>query len=215
MNVVDVGILVIVGLLAVGGLRRGFLLGVVDLLAFGLALVVAARAAEIIARPLRNWGIAEPLASGAGFVIIAVASLAIIGLAGRILLSPLGMFAAGTPLGWANSVLGLLPGAVRGLAVAALLLMLLAALPAEFGLRGQLAASRLAEPVTRTTSEALEAGLAWAGIDPGGLRAFFQAPGPGNRLPRDRIATRIGAGSNGMLAESPAWHVESAWHFGR
>src|SRR5918998_6167912 len=100
MNAVDVGILVIVGLFAVGGLRRGFLLGLVDLIAFGLSLVVAARLAGSVAGPLIDWGLPEELAAGAGFVIAAVISLAVIGLAARVLLAPLTALSASTPLGW-------------------------------------------------------------------------------------------------------------------
>ncbi len=166
MNVIDIGILVIVGLFAVGGLRRGFMLGMVDLVAFGLAIVVAARLAGTIAEPLIDRDLPAELAAGAGFVIAAVVSFAIIGLVVRILLSPLGGFGAGTPLGWVNSVLGLLPGAVRGLAIAALLVLIVSAFPPELGLREPLADSRLAAPIAQTGREALDSGLAWAGIDP-------------------------------------------------
>ncbi|MGH2618055.1 MAG: CvpA family protein, partial [Thermomicrobiales bacterium] len=161
------------------GLRRGFLLGLVDLVAFGLALVVAARLGGSIAEPLRDRGISGELAAGAGFVIAAVISLAVIGLAARILLAPLGTLASGTPMGWANSVLGLLPGAIRGLAVAALLVLLLAAVPSDFGLREPLANSRLAGPIAETGREVLDVGLAWAGIDPRAFGVPYQPPASG------------------------------------
>ena len=169
MNVVDVGILVVVGFFAVGGLRRGFLLGLVDLAAFVLALIVAARVGGSVAAPLIARDIPNELAMGAGYLIAAVVSLAVIGLAVRVLLAPLGTLGAGTPLGWFNSVLGLLPGALRGLAIAALALLLAAAAPAELGWRDDLAISRLAAPVMETGRRALDAGLTWAGIDPRAL----------------------------------------------
>jgi uncharacterized membrane protein required for colicin V production len=165
MNAVDIGILVIVGLCAVGGLRRGFLLGIIDLIAFGLAIVVAARLTATVAAPLRAWGLTQSIAMSVGFVIAVVVSMAVIGLVGRILLSPLGAIASGTPLGWANGVLGLLPGAVRGLAIAALIVIVLQELPPELGLRPAIAGSRLAQPLVQTGREVLVAGLAWAGID--------------------------------------------------
>ena len=165
MNVVDVVILVVVGLFAVSGMRRGFLFGLVDLIAFGLAIVAAARLAGTMAEPLRDRGIPEELATGAGFIISGVVSLAVIGLAARVLLAPLGTLGAGTPLGWANSVLGLLPGALRGLALAALLVLLAVALPAEFQLQEPLRESRLAQPIAETGRDALDTGLEWAGID--------------------------------------------------
>jgi uncharacterized protein YkwD/uncharacterized membrane protein required for colicin V production len=174
MNAVDVGILVIVGLFAVGGLRRGFLLGIVDLIAFGLSLVVAARLSATVANPLIDWGLPEELAAGAAFMIVAVVSLAVIGLAARVLLAPLGALSASTPLGWVNGVLGLLPGAVRGLAIAALVVLVVSALPPEFGLREPLAASRLAAPIAETGRKALDTGLAWAGVDPRSLGIPYQ-----------------------------------------
>ncbi|MBW3634100.1 MAG: CvpA family protein, partial [Chloroflexi bacterium] len=97
MNAVDLVILVVVGLFAVGGLRRGFLFGLVDLVAFGLAIVVAAHLATSVAEPLRDQGIPVELATGAGFVIAGVVSLAVIGLAARVLLAPLALLGAGTP----------------------------------------------------------------------------------------------------------------------
>jgi membrane protein required for colicin V production len=165
MNVVDVAILVVVGLFAVGGMRRGFLFGLVDLLVFGLAIVAAARLAQSVAQPLRDRGIPAELATSAGFIIAGVVNLAVIGLAARVLLAPLGTLGAGTPLGWANGVLGLLPGALRGLALAALLVLLASALPVELQLQEPLRESRLARPIAVTGRGALDRGLEWAGID--------------------------------------------------
>jgi membrane protein required for colicin V production len=179
MNAIDIGILVIVGLFAVGGLRRGFLLGVVDLVAFGLAVVVAARLASSVAAPLREIGLSDSLAAGAGFVIAVVVSMAVIGLAGRILLAPLGAIGAGTPLGWANGILGLLPGALRGLAIAALLVMVLLEIPPEFGLRAAINQSRLAQPLVTSGREVLNAGLEWAGIELWTLGGLGQSAGAG------------------------------------
>lgn len=183
MNAIDLGILIVIGLFAVGGLRRGFLLGLVDLVAFALSLVVAARLAGSVAEPLRNLGLSGELAAGAGFVIVAIVSLAVIGLAARVLLAPLGALGSATPLGWANSILGLLPGVVHGFAVAALLVLLLSAFPSELGIRGPLADSRLAAPIAATGREALDAGLAWAGIDPSALGIPYRSPGPGAIAP--------------------------------
>jgi uncharacterized protein YkwD/uncharacterized membrane protein required for colicin V production len=173
MNAVDIGILIIIGLFAVGGLRRGFMLGVVDLVAFGLAIVFAARAADFVARPLLDWGFPEGIATAAGFIIAAIVSYALIGLAVRVIVAPLGAFGGSASLAWVNGILGLLPGAVRGLAIAALALMFASALPPEFGWRAQVADSQLAAPLTRAGRGAWHTGLTWAGVDPstiGGLQ---------------------------------------------
>jgi uncharacterized protein YkwD/uncharacterized membrane protein required for colicin V production len=180
MSAVDIGILAIVGLFAVGGMRRGFLLGIVDLVAFGLSLIVAARLGGAVAGPLIEWGLPAELAAGAGFVIATVVSLAVIGLAARVLLAPLGTLGANTPLGWVNGVLGLLPGAVRGLAIAALVVIVISALPPELGLRERLAESRLAAPIAETGRKALDAGLAWAGVDPRSLGILTHPPAAGS-----------------------------------
>jgi uncharacterized membrane protein required for colicin V production len=165
VNLIDVAILVVVGLFAVGGMRRGFLLGLVDLAVFGLSIIVAARLARSVGDPLRERGIPIELANGAGLVIVGVVSFAAIGLAARVLLAPLAALGAGTPLGWANGVLGLLPGALRGLAVAALLVLLVSALPPELEQRKYLQGSLLAPPILDFGSDVLDTGLAWAGID--------------------------------------------------
>ena len=165
MNIVDVVILVIVGLFAVGGMRRGFLLGLVDLVVFGLSIIVAAHLGGSVGEPLRERGIPIVLANGAGLVIAGVVSLAVIGFAARVLLAPLGALGAGTPLGWANGVLGLLPGALRGLAVAALLVLLVSALPPELEQPVSLRKSILARPILNFGLDVLDTGLAWAGID--------------------------------------------------
>lgn len=166
MNAVDLAILIVVGFSAVTGLRRGFMLGIVDLFAFALALIAGARLTELLAAPLRQRGLPNPLAAGIGFFIAAVVTYAILGFAVRMLLAPLGAFGAGTPLGWVNGVLGLIPGALRGLALAALLVITLAALPAELGLQRYFVSSQFAVPLAASGREALDAGMAWAGVDP-------------------------------------------------
>jgi membrane protein required for colicin V production len=174
MNAVDLAILIVVGFSAVTGLRRGFMLGMVDLFAFALALVAGARLTELVAGPLHARGIPNPLAAGIAFFIAAVVTYALLGFAVRLLLAPLGAFGAGTPLGWVNGVLGLIPGAVRGLALAAFLVIALTALPPELGVHRYLITSQLAAPLATSGREALDSGLAWAGVD---LRSLgFPAP---------------------------------------
>src|SRR5918997_2169428 len=165
MNIADVVILVVVGLFGVGGMRRGFLLGLVDLVVFGLSIIVAAHLARSVGEPLQERGIPIELANGAGLIIVGVVSLAVIGLAARVLLAPLTALGAGTPLGWANGVLGFLPGALRGLALAALLVLLASALPPELEERTSLRGSMLARPILNLGIDVLDTGLAWAGID--------------------------------------------------
>ena len=180
MSAVDIGILAIIGLFAVRGMQRGFILGIVDLVAFGLSLIVAARLGGSVADPLINWGLPAELGVGAGFLIAAVISLAVIGLAARVLLAALATLGASTPLGWFNGVLGLIPGTVRGLAIAALVVLVVSALPPELKLRERFAESRLATPVAETGRKALDAGLVWAGVDTRSLGIPYRPPAAGS-----------------------------------
>lgn len=169
MNSIDVIILIIVGTSAIGGLRRGFLLGVADLVVLGLALFAAARLSGLAAEPLREAGLTDPIATTTGFFIAAVLAYAVVGLAVRLLLAPVAALNASTPLGWVNGVLGLLPGAVRGLAFAALLVITMTMVPAGMGLRHWITGSQLAEPLAIAGQEALQASLEWADIDPASI----------------------------------------------
>lgn len=183
VNGVDVAILVIIGFSAVASMQRGFMLGMIDFLALALAIVTGARLAELLAEPLRERGFPDRLAAGAGFFIASVVAYAAIGLAVRVLLAPLASFGAGTPLGWVNGILGLLPGALRGLAIASLVVIVMASLPTEFGFRPQIDTSQLAVPIAQAGMDALNAGLRWAGIDPASVglpdRSFdFTRPEP-------------------------------------
>src|SRR3954453_18523942 len=141
-------------------MRRGFLLGLVDLVVFALSIIVPAHLARSVGEPLRERGIPIELANGAGLVIVGVVSLAVIGFAARVILAPLGALSAGTPLGWANGVLGLLPGAVRGLAVAAFLVLLVSVMPSELEQRVSLRESLLARPILIFGLYVLDTGLA-------------------------------------------------------
>lgn len=177
----DVVLLIIIGTSAVGGLRRGFLLGSLDLLVFVVALLVGLKLAPWLADPIRARGIPDPINGAMGMFIMAVTSYAVIGLAVRILVSPLGMLQSGT-LGWFNSVLGLIPGALRGTAIAALVAYVLIALPPELGMSQLAYESTFARPLAATGSGLAQTGLSLANVDPVSLGfsrdAFVQAPSP-------------------------------------
>lgn len=169
MNVVDLVILVVIGLFAVGGLSRGLLLGMVDLALFGLAVIVAARGSAAVAAVLVERGVPPAFASGSGFLTVLGVTLAVTGLTARILLAPLRGMGAGSLFGWLNSLLGMGLGVVRGVAVVFLVLLAVQALPPELGYRSYLTESRLADPILATGRAALDTGLAWAGIDRDGF----------------------------------------------
>lgn len=173
----DVVLLIIIGTSAVGGLRRGFLLGCLDLLVFVASLLVALKLAPWLADAIRARGIPDPLGGTMSVFILAVTSYAVIGLAVRILVSPLGMLQSGT-LGWFNSVLGLIPGALRGTAIAALVAYALIALPPELGMSQLAYESTFARPLAVTGAELARTGLSLANVDPGGLGFSRDTLGP-------------------------------------
>lgn len=164
----DVVLLIIIGTSAVGGLRRGFLLGSLDLLVFVASLLVGLKLAPWFADTIRTRGIPDPISGALAVFIMAVTSYAVIGLAVRILVSPLGMLQTGT-LGWFNSVLGLIPGVLRGTALAGLLAYAVLALPPEFGASRLAFESSFARPLATTGEELARTGLQLANVDPAGL----------------------------------------------
>jgi membrane protein required for colicin V production len=173
----DVVLLIIIGMSAVGGLRRGFLLGCLDLLVFVASLLLGLKLAPMLADAIRARGIPDPINGALGVFIMAVASYAVIGLAVRVLVSPLGMLQTGV-LGWFNSVLGLIPGALRGTAIAALVAYVLLALPPELGLSQPTFDSTFARPLAATGAELARTGLSLANVDPAGLGFSRNVFGP-------------------------------------
>lgn len=164
----DVVLLIFIGTSAVGGLRRGFLLGCLDLLVFVASLLVGLKLAPWLADGIRARGIPDPISGAMALFVMAVTSYAVIGLAVRILVAPLGILQSGT-LGWFNSVLGLIPGALRGTALAALVAYALLALPPELGMTQLTFESSFARPLAFTGSELARAGLQFANVDPATL----------------------------------------------
>jgi uncharacterized membrane protein required for colicin V production len=177
----DVVLLVIIGISAVGGLHRGFLLGCLDLVVFAAALLVGLKLSPLLADAIRARGIPDPISGTMALFVMAVVSYAILGLAVRILVSPLAFLQSGT-LGWFNSILGLIPGALRGTALAALLAFALLALPPEFGTNQLTFESSFARPLAATGAELARTGLDLANVNPGGLGFPTTGFGP-TRLP--------------------------------
>ncbi len=175
----DIVLLIFIGASAVGGLRRGFLHGCLDLLVFVAALLVGLKLAPWLADALRLRGFPDPLNGAMAIFIMSVTAYAVIGLAVRILVAPLGVLQTGT-LGWFNSILGLIPGALRGTAFAALVAYAFLALPAGFGAAQFTSESTFARPLASTGADLVRTGLQLANVDPAGLGfpRDLLAPGP-------------------------------------
>jgi uncharacterized protein YkwD len=124
----------ILGLLlisALDGTRRGLLLGTLDLLAAAIAVVVAL----VAERPLGDWltsalpSVSPALAHLAVFLAVLIGVQVVVGATFGRLVFAVARGIAATPLGWLDRLLGLAPGAIRGLITLSLFLLPFALVP--------------------------------------------------------------------------------------
>jgi len=126
-NFIDVLLVLLIALNLLNGYRRGFILGVLDLAGWVLALVAGLRYYEPVSRvigPLELWSEVwdQPIA----FVIVALFVGVMVHLIANALLRRLSPEVHERP---SNQALGLLPGVANGLITAAIVSALLLALP--------------------------------------------------------------------------------------
>jgi len=156
-NLIDLVLAVIVLLSAVNGWRRGFILGVLDLLGWALVLLAGLRFYQPLARwfgpHIDLWSEVwdRPLA----FILIAILVIVVVQLLGRALLQRV---TKDTHEGSFNRMLGVLPGIANGLITAALVSALLLAIPLHERLRESARESALANRLA-VYAERLEAKL--------------------------------------------------------
>jgi uncharacterized protein YkwD len=128
MNLIDILLVVLVLLSVFNGWRRGFILGMLDLLGWAFVLVAGLRFYQPVARWLgarvdmwsEIWD--QPIA----FVLIAVIAFVLVEVLGKAILKRLPVNLHGHTF---NRLLGLIPGLVNGLITAALASALLLAIP--------------------------------------------------------------------------------------
>jgi uncharacterized protein YkwD len=125
LNWLDGIVLLLVLISALDGMRRGLLLGTLDLAAAAAGVIVAA----IWERPVGEWlartitAVPTPLAHLVAFLIILVLVQALIGATvGRVIVAIVGALER-TPLGGLDRLLGLAPGFVRGVITVTLFLL--------------------------------------------------------------------------------------------
>lgn len=159
VNAVDVLILLVVGTLAVLGIRRGLVLGTLDLIGVAAGLVVAALYYRRLIDPLVDWGMGRGTAAIVAFAALNVVALAAVSLISGLLLRPLGRLPWPWLLRWGDGLLGIVPGVVKGLAVAAVVVLPLAFLQQPLILSDQVRASRFAGPLVDTGLDALYAAV--------------------------------------------------------
>ncbi|HET7092750.1 MAG TPA: CvpA family protein [Thermomicrobiales bacterium] len=172
MNPIDVVILILVGWFAVIGLRRGFVAGVVDLLTIAVGLLSAARFYRSLVEPLVARGIPREIVAPVAFVILFGGVLLLVSFLVGLLLRPLARLPWPAPVRWADNLLGVVPGAIKGIILAAIVIVPLAFVQGPLGLGAQFAGSRLANPVLQVGLDGLYAGLERFNIDLGDFAAI-------------------------------------------
>jgi len=157
LNLIDLVLVVIVLLSVINGWRRGFILGVLDLLGWALVLFAGLRFYQPLARWLgshvRLWSAVwnRPLA----FFLIAVVVIVAVQFLGKALLRGV---SKSTHEGSFNRALGVLPGIANGLITAALVAAFMLAIPLNEGLRERARESAIANRLA-VYAERLEAKL--------------------------------------------------------
>ncbi len=134
VNIIDIFLVVLVLLSVLNGWRRGFILGVLDLLGWALSMLAGLRFYPSLARWLgprvalwpNVWD--RPIA----FVLVAITAGVMIQLLGYWFLRRLPRDVHEHPI---NHLLGIVPGAANGLIIAVVVAALLLAIPLNEGLR--------------------------------------------------------------------------------
>jgi uncharacterized membrane protein required for colicin V production len=172
MNPIDVVILILIGLFAVLGLRRGFIAGAVDLLTIAVGLLSAARFYRSIVEPLVDRGVPRVIVAPVAFILLFGGVLLLVSFLVGLLLRPLSRLPWPAPLRWADNILGTIPGAIKGIVLAAIIVVPIAFFQGPLGIGAQFAGSRLANPVLQVGLDGLYAGLERFNIDLGDFTAI-------------------------------------------
>src|SRR5262245_38977792 len=126
-NLIDIILVLLVLASIINGWRRGFILGVLDLLGWALILIAGLRFYQPVAGWLRTLNIwSEVWDRPIAFILVAITVGITVQLVGYALLRRLPKDAHERPV---NRALGVLPGLVNGLITAALVAALSLALP--------------------------------------------------------------------------------------
>lgn len=177
VNAVDVLILIVVGTLAVLGIRRGLLLGTLDLIGTAASLIVAALYYRRLIEPLVDRGLGRGTAAIVAFAGLNVLSLLVVSLFTGLLFRPLGRLPWPWLVRWGDGLLGVIPGVVKGLAVAAVVLVPVAFLQQPLVLSDQVRSSRFADPLVDAGLDALYAAVDRYDIDLADFAVITARPG--------------------------------------
>lgn len=179
LNWLDWIVLIVLALIAVDGIRRGLLLGALDLVAAAAGVVVAV----IVERPLGNWLAAQVPAVPSALVHLAT-FLALLVLVQVLVSSTLGRLVvavvvaiARTPLGALDRLLGVVPGLVRGVITVTLFLLPFALVPWVPSVSEGIQQSSVADRLVSNALQVMPVVQARLGQDlQGGLAGLVVAP---------------------------------------
>lgn len=214
MNPLDIALILVVLILTIVGLRRGFLLGAYELLFAVIALLLAARLYGPLAELLGRFIDArEALLNVAAFVAIIVGcqvlASASVGRVARLIRRATGFVPGGQTL---DRVAGIAPGFVQGLLAATILTLLAGFLPADTLAGQQLADSRLGLRLYRESTNVALRAVNAAGIQIADFVALTpRSSGDGYLLPfqvDDELEADLDA-EDRMLALVNAERVEA------
>ena len=180
LNAVDVGIVTVVGLLAVLGMRRGLLLGILDLVGVAAALVAAALFYRRFIGPLEDLGLARLTAAVVSFAGVNIVAQAVVSVVTAAVLRPLVRPRWPRLLRWSDGLLGVVPGALKGLAIAAVVVVPLAFLQRPVVLSEQVRESRLADPLVGVGLDVLYGAVERYDVDLADFAAITTRPEEGS-----------------------------------
>jgi len=160
VNWLDLIIVLIVLLGAAVGVRRGFFRGALDVVLVVIGLLAGAvgyrAASDLLARLIGERGI---VLNVAGFALVALVVQGILTAIAGITLGPIISVVRGIPpVRWVDEILGLIPGAIKGLVVATLLVLLATLMSLGPITETGLERSHLASPLVARSARV----LAWA-----------------------------------------------------
>src|SRR5579859_5430145 len=179
LNWLDLVLLALLLIFALDGVRRGLLLGALDLLGaaagFGLGIVVERPAGDRLAQALP--ALSPPLAHLSVFLAVLVVVQMLIGASvGRLLVAVV-VAMSRTPLGGLDRLLGLLPGFVRGVITVTLFLLPFALVPWLPSISQGIEQSTLGNQLVGSALQLMPIVEASLGQDlQGGLAGFVTAP---------------------------------------
>ncbi len=167
VNWVDVLLIVIVGFGALAGLRRGFLRGAIDLVTIVASILAAAYAYHWVADFISGrFHTSTVVASVIGFGLIALIIQTAVSILIVTPLTPLIFAARHTPVSkQMDTVLGLLPGAIKGIAIAMAVVMVLVLTPFGTGADANLGRSAMAQHLLSGANQITSGAEGQVGLD--------------------------------------------------